>query len=110
MSRLTRDFDYNRDDHHDALYQAFIELMGDDVSTLIRALRDPREAMTRDRPAETPSCPDALYLFERLARILDAELERADALEAGRAYLMADARMELAADERLDELNRSREP
>lgn len=110
MTFLKLPFDETRDDHHDALHQAFIELIGDDLEILIRALRDPAEAMTRERPAETDHGPDALYLLRRLARILDAELERVEAKAAGVEYLKADARMELAADERLDAINRSREP
>ena len=51
-----------------------------------------------------------MYLLIRLAGILDDELERAEAKAADVEYLMTDARMERAADEHLDALNRSREP
>lgn len=110
MTRLTRDFDNSRHDHHEALHIAIEELLGDDLEILIRALRDPREAMTRQRPDETDPGPDALYLLQRLARILNQKIDEANIRESERRYLMADARFDRAADERLDGLNRSREP
>lgn len=110
IARLTHTFDQSREDHYHALRQALDQLIEDDIDVLIRALRDPLDAMIRIRPTETPSCPDAMYLLIRLAGILDDELERAEAKAADVEYLMTDARMERAADEHLDALNRSREP
>lgn len=110
MTFLKLPFDETRDDHHDALRLAIDELLGDDLEILIRALRDPYQAMTRERPGETDTRPDALYLLRRLARILNEKIDEANIRESDRRYLMTDARMERAADERIDGLNRSREP
>lgn len=110
MTKLTRTFDQSREDHYHALRQALDQLIEDDIDVLIRALEDPLKALNRSRPEESDPRPDALYLLRSLAGILSRKIDEADIREADRRYLMADAHMERAADERLDALNRSREP